>query len=41
MICNFSKKIIELHVEPRFIRLIKPEKSEMRFRINENGIQKT
>lgn len=41
MICNFSKKIIELGIEPRFIRLIKPDKQEMRFRIVENGIQKT
>lgn len=41
MICDFSKKIIELGVEPRFIRLIKPDKKEMRFRIVENGIQKT
>ncbi|MFH1210588.1 MAG: hypothetical protein V1645_01605, partial [archaeon] len=40
MICNFSKKIIELGVEPRCIRLIKPDKKEMRFRIEENGIQK-
>lgn len=40
MIKNFSKKIIELSVEPRFIRLIKPDKKEMRFRIQEDGIQK-
>ncbi|MFH1332206.1 MAG: AAA family ATPase [archaeon] len=41
MVCDFSKKIIELGIEPRFIRLKKPEKKEMRFKILENGIQKT
>lgn len=40
MVLNFSKKIIELGVEPRCIRLKKPEKREMRFRIEEDGIQK-
>jgi len=40
MVLNFCKKIIELGVEPRCIRLKKPEKREMRFRILENGIQK-
>ena len=40
MVCNFSKKILELGVEPRFIRLIKPDKKEMKFRIDEDGIQK-
>ncbi len=39
MVCNFAKKIIELRVEPRFIRLKKPEKVEMRFKIQEDGIQ--
>ncbi len=41
MVRNFGKKIIELGIEPRFIRLKKPEKKEMRFKILENGIQKT
>ncbi len=40
MIRDFSKKIIELGLEPRCIRLIKPDKKEMRFRIVQDGIQK-
>lgn len=41
MMHDFGKKIIELGIEPRFIRLKKPEKKEMRFKILEDGIHKT
>lgn len=37
---DFSRKVIELKVEPRFISLIKPDKKWMRFKILEDGIQK-
>lgn len=40
MVCCFGKKIIELGIEPRFIRLKKPENREMRFKIFEDGIKK-
>lgn len=40
MVYCFGKKIIELCIEPRCIRLKKPEKKEMRFKILEDGIKK-